>query len=138
MSNYVVDDNRLISEWDYAKNNEIGLNPTTTVVGSNKKAWWVCPNGHSYQSVIVNRSKRGTGCPYCSNYYVLKGFNDLETKFPQLAREFDVEKNGKKPDEVLAGGDKKYWWICPNGHSYDAAMNRRIERANGCPYCSGH
>ena len=138
MVKLLIEDEKIISEWDYEKNSKIGLDPSKLVVGSSKKAWWICKNGHSFQAVIFNRSKKGTGCPYCSNYYVLKGFNDLKTRFPELAKEFDEKRNGLMSNEVLAGGEKKYWWICPQGHSYQASMNRRTKRGNGCPYCSGH
>ena len=106
MAKLIIEDEKLISEWDYEKNSKIGLDPSKLVVGSSKKAWWICKNGHSFQAVIFNRSKKGAGCPYCSNYYVLKGFNDLKTRFPELAKEFDEKRNGLMSNEVLAGGEK--------------------------------
>ena len=38
----------LLKEWDYEKNNELGLTPETISYGSAKKVWWICPKGHSY------------------------------------------------------------------------------------------
>ena len=125
----------LCDDWDYDKNE---LSPSDVLSGSSKKYWWKCKKGHSWQTTIHNRKMLNSGCPYCSNHKVLTGYNDLATLYPALAIEFDVEKNGVLPNNVLAGGEKKYWWICPNGHSYETNMNRRTTRGNGCPYCSSH
>ncbi len=32
--------------------------------GSNRRAWWLCPHGHAYQSTIRTKVK-GAGCPIC-------------------------------------------------------------------------
>ena len=41
----------LLDEWDYTKNPST-LSPEKITAGSNKKAWWICNNGHSYQQTI--------------------------------------------------------------------------------------
>ena len=41
---YVSDNARLMAEWDWEKNNELGLSPQTLTLGSGKKAWWKCVN----------------------------------------------------------------------------------------------
>ena len=51
--------------------------------GCGKKVWWTCSKGHDYQATINHRSN-GSGCPYCSNYKVLTGYNDLATINPEL------------------------------------------------------
>ena len=39
--------------------------------------------------------------------------NDLETKFPDIAKEWDYEKNAPlTPKQILAGSNKKVWWLC--------------------------
>ena len=35
-------------------------------IGSNKKVWWICDKGHSYDQVIRSKVK-GICCPICSN-----------------------------------------------------------------------
>ena len=32
--------------------------------------------------------------------------------YPNLAKEWDHEKNEKKPEDYTAGSGKKIWWIC--------------------------
>lgn len=63
--------------------------------------------------------------------------NNLEARFPELAKEWDYSKNELLPSQVFPGTIKKYWWICKNGHSYFAAPNKRTSSKRGCPYCSG-
>ena len=76
----------LLSEWDYDKNSP--LTPDNVTSGSNKKVWWKCSHGHEWLAVIYHRVK-GVGCPYCSNKKVLKGYNDLASKNPEIAKEWD-------------------------------------------------
>ncbi len=126
----------LLKEWDYQKNGK--LTPELFSAGSDVKVWWVCDLGHSWQSVIANRCRIGTGCPICSRKKVLSGYNDLKTTNPTIANEWDYEKNGElKPDMVVAGSNKKVWWLCSVGHSYYKQICSRTAKNNsGCPYCS--
>lgn len=120
-------------EWDYEKNKE--LLPSKVSIGSDKKAWWLCPLGHSYSASISSRI-RGRGCTVCAGKTVLRGFNDFETHCPELAKDWDYGKNSVTPDSVAYGSDKKYWWICSNGHSYECSINNR-RAGQSCYYCSG-
>ena len=61
---YVSTNSKLMSEWDWVKNNNLNLIPETLTLGSNKKVWWKCKNGHEWQAMIGNRH-RGNGCPIC-------------------------------------------------------------------------
>ena len=49
---HVSDNAQLMPEWDWEKNNALGLSPTTVTANSHKKAWWNCSNGHEWQAVI--------------------------------------------------------------------------------------
>ena len=57
------------SEWDYDKN--YPLRPENFSHGAHHKAWWLCPKGHSYESMPKSRTSRGSGCPYCSGHKTL-------------------------------------------------------------------
>lgn len=123
----------LIKEWDWDKNK--GVDPSFITPFSNRKFWWKCPLNHSYQAAACDRSK-GNKCPYCCSQKVLKGFNDLEYKYPDLAKEWDYSKNKKKPDEVTAKSNKPYWWICPKcGYSWKTVVHVRTSSGCGCPKC---
>lgn len=119
-------------EWHYEKNGV--LKPEHFAPNSHRKVWWKCQIGHEWQAAIANRNK-GRGCPYCSGKKVLPGYNDLQTVNPALANEWNYEKNtGVRPIDVTPNSNKKAWWICSNGHEWEAKINNR-NNGNGCPIC---
>ena len=61
---YLIDNPKLMAEWNWEKNNELGLNPKALTLGSHQKTWWKCSKGHEWQAIIGNRH-RGNGCPIC-------------------------------------------------------------------------
>lgn len=127
----------LANEWHPTKNGK--LRPVDVTPGSSKEVWWLCPEGHSYLMVVNHRSQRGYGCPYCSGHRVIKGVNDLATTNPELASEWDYEKNiNLAPSDVSAGSQKRVWWVCEKGHTYEQRIIKRAKRGYSCPYCSGH
>lgn len=122
----------LASQWHPTKNGN--LKPELVRPKSNKKVWWLGKCGHEWEATIASRNA-GAGCPYCSGYKALSGFNDLETLYPELALEWHPTKNQDlKPSMVRPGSDRKVWWLCSYGHEY---MQRIANRKNGegCPYC---
>lgn len=133
---YIIDNAKLMAEWNWEKNNELGFDPETLTLGSGQKVWWRCNKGHAWQTTIYNR-KNGKGCPYCSGRYAVKGENDLQTVNPALAKEWNYERNnGLTPMDVLPNSNKMVWWKCSKGHEWYARINGRSGE-NGCPYCSG-
>ena len=58
---------------------------------------------------------------------------------PDLIAEWHPTLNGElTPSDVNSGSAIKRWWICksnPN-HVWDAAVRKRAQRGDGCPYCS--
>ena len=128
----------LAEEWHPTKNGN--LKPTDVSAYSNKRVWWICKKGHDYPSVIASRVA-GNGCPYCSNRKVWKGYNDLESLFPEIAEEFHPTKNGDlKPSDVTFGFTKKVWWLCKHcGHEWGIPVkNRTGVKKSGCPRCNSH
>ena len=122
----------LLKEWDYEKNI---ISPYEITAGSEKTIWWICKKGHSYPSYPYNR-KKGVGCPFCDCKKVLVGYNDLATKNPKLAKEWNYDKNGKlTPKDVTEGSTKDVWWICEKGHEWHARIKER-KRGNSCAICS--
>ena len=86
-----VENPELAAQWDYDKNGN--LHPEDFTGGSNKKVWWRCALGHSWEAQINKRFTFGRGCPYCSGNKVLPGFNDLPTTHPHVAAQWDYAKN---------------------------------------------
>lgn len=125
----------LLSQWDAEKNQL--LTPDNVTFGSHKLVWWRCPKGHSYRAMVKSRAQ-GTGCPYCTGRAVLAEENSLAARFPDLAQEWDGDRNGDlTPSQVSAGTHSKVWWRCKNGHSWQAAVFSRTQNRSGCPVCAG-
>ena len=79
----------IAKQWDVEKNGT--LNPDQVLPKSSRKAWWNCPKGHSYQSLISGRVV-GKGCPICSGNKVIES-TSLAAKFPALVEQWHFEKN---------------------------------------------
>ncbi len=125
---------KIAKEWDYKKND---IKPEDCTPHKKIKVWWICPKGHSYEADIGNRTaKTPMGCSYCGRKKVGYG-NDLATNFPAVAKEWDYKKNDIKPNQVFPKSLKKFWWVCPKGHSYETTPASRT-KPQGCPYCSGN
>ncbi len=133
---YLIDNPTLMAEWNWKKNNELGLNPKTLTLGSHQKVWWKCEKGHEWPAEVKSRNN-GNGCTYCSGRKAIKGINDLTTINPALASEWNYEKNEElKPEEFTTSSGKKVWWKCDKGDEWQSTINSR-NSGNGCPYCSG-
>ena len=131
----------LLEEWNYEKNDKIGLTPFNLGKGYDKKVYWKCKMGHEWSASINNRVNHHSNCPYCSNRRILKGYNDLATTNPELLEEWDYEKNDKiglTPFNLSKGSGKKVWWKCEKGHSYISEVRKHVIDGNRCPYCSNN
>ena len=123
----------MLKEWDYDNNEKA---PSDYSAVSTKTVSWICPKGHRYKTSINRRTKQGRGCPYCSGKKILPGYNDLATKFPKLATEWNYGRNGElTPKDVALTSNKKVWWRCKKcGHEWEALISNR-GRGVGCPKC---
>ena len=121
----------LVEQWSQI--NEIS--PSDVSSGSHKKVWWICEKGHTWEAIIKNRAFLGSGCPYCEHRAVLKGYNDLQTLFPDVAKTWSP-KNKLNPSEVSARSNAEVLWLCENGHEWKARVADRTD-GHGCPYCAG-
>ena len=125
----------LLSEWDTEKN--APLTPEQVLAGTHRKIWWRCKKGHSWQAAAVSRIRNRTECPVCAGKKVISGENDLATVFPQLAAQWDAEKNGSlTPENVSPNSNRRVWWKCEKGHAYCAVIAYRAQSSSGCPYCT--
>ncbi|MFH1146744.1 MAG: zinc-ribbon domain-containing protein [Pseudomonadota bacterium] len=127
----------LLSEWHFDKNES--MKPEQALPYSHKKVWWRCSKGHEWRTGIAYRTKQKSGCPYCSGRSVGTD-NSLAALYPELVKEWHPEKNaGLTPKDATSGTDRKVWWLCSEGHSWEAAICHRTHstKATGCPYCSG-
>jgi very-short-patch-repair endonuclease len=122
----------LANQWHLTKNNDLKAFDVTP--GSHKKVWWSCEKGHEWEAQIKSRNI-GSGCPYCCNKKIGYG-NDLQTKNPNLAKQWHPTKNGSlKTSDVGQNSNKKVWWICGKGHEWKAIISSR-NTGIGCSKCS--
>jgi hypothetical protein len=107
-----------------------GWDARTVTRGSNKRVEWICDKKHSWVTSVKTRS-RGHGCPYCTNRMVLKGFNDLATTHPSLAK----QAHGWDATTVTRFTARKVEWICDKKHIWKASVNSR-SGGKGCWKCA--
>ena len=142
---YVIDNARLMAEWDWERN--VDIFPSQVTLGSHKKAWWKCSEGHVWPAIIYNRSK-GKGCKECAKLVISQklresklvvGENDLASQRPDLLAEWDYENNSfdVTPETITVGyGSKKVNWICKTcNHRWPATVYSRVHLDSGCPEC---
>ena len=127
----------IAAQWDGEKNGRLTAKEVSPY--SNRKAWWRCREGHSWQAAIAARTKRKTGCPYCTGRKVLAGYNDLATAEPFVAMQWHPTLNAPlTPEQVSAGSRRQVWWQCSLGHVWKARVHSRTgKQRSGCPVCAG-
>lgn len=105
----------LMKEWDYERNQ---LKPSEISYGYDKKVWWKHTAekdgkeySHSWQASPNSRTNRTSGCPYCGNKKVLKGYNDLESCYPEIAEKWDRIRNAPAlPDGFTSASARRVYW----------------------------
>ena len=124
----------LARQWDYTKN--IPVLPADVTTGSHRLVWWKCEKGHSWRASVRSRVS-GNGCPVCAGRQLLAGENDLATRFPELAQEWDRQKNGTlTPESAIPGSSRRVCWHCKAGHSLFSSISSRAYRNSWCPFCT--
>ena len=137
----------LLLEWDYEENK---LTPNDVSYGSKDKVAWKCSDcGHKWPARIYSRAIDGNGCPKCGRKSMWEtrrqlslAKHNLALDFPDLAKEWDYEKNidllRNTPEQYTKGARDTVFWKCPKGHdSYPARIANRVYSGEGCPVCGG-
>ncbi|HJT31721.1 MAG TPA: zinc-ribbon domain-containing protein [Pirellulales bacterium] len=129
----------MLDEWDWGKNNKLGITPYNVTAGCNKKAHWKCSvaEDHRWESAIINRALHDSGCLCCAGKKAVTS-NSLATTHPHIAAEWDHERNGSlTPYDVVGGCNKKAHWQCQKGHRWHASIANRTNLycERGCPQC---
>ncbi len=121
----------LAKEWHPTRNGD--LNPKNVTPGSGRKVWWICGSGHEWEAPIYSRS-RGSGCPDC-NRPTSTDNNERLIANTDLLKEWHLTRNSNLNLRNLpAGFNKKVWWICEEGHEWQATAKSRM-KGRGCPDC---
>lgn len=124
-----------IQFWDYEHNKDIDISNLT--VGSGIYANWKCEKGHMWNARVQTVCNSKYPCPYCNGRKPIVGINDFATVSPDIAKEWDYDKNAPNlPEQFLNSSSKRFYWICKNNHSYDATIQSRTRDGYSCPFCS--
>jgi hypothetical protein len=126
----------LVSEWHPTLNGDVL--PTHVSHGSKQKIWWICKKEHEWDMAINARTGSNQGCAYCSGKRILVGYNDLATMYPAVTAQWHPSKNSElTPYTVVGKSGKRAWWLCDNGHEWEAIIANRTVLGSTCPVCSG-
>lgn len=131
--NLAVTHPQLALDWDFSLNER---RPEEYTKGVADIVAWICPEGHKWRASIINRAYLGQGCPVCANQETVEGFNDLATKFPEIAAEWHPTKNQQSPTKVQAGTPESFWWLCDSGHAFKSSVVNRTRNGSGCRTCA--
>lgn len=115
----------LVAEWSYDKNE---CPPSSFSMGSNKKVFWICKNGHDdYLAAITNRVA-GRGCPIC-------GIEMRESKVATYLKKYCIEKYGIEdaiPEYKLVKNPKTNYFL--KNDIYIKSLELHIEVMGGQHY----
>lgn len=127
---------KVAAQWHRRKNGK--LTPWDVSPGSERKVWWTCPRDaeHVWQTRVAER--RRSGCPYCAGRKA-SAATSLAARFPRLAHEWHLQKNGTlRPRDVVPGSARTVWWRCAadRNHEWQEVINKRVA-GRRCPFCYG-
>lgn len=137
---YLSDFPNLLNEFDYELN--INIDVTTITAGSSLKIWWVCTkknHKHSWETEVKKRTIQNRNCPYCANQKACNNCNSINFICPEILVYFDYSKNNIDPSNLIAGSDKKVWWICNklnHEHSWESPIRNMIKSGGNCIFCN--
>lgn len=76
-------------------------------------------------------------CGLCTPRRVQPGKNDLRSKRPKIAAQFDIHRNGGlTAADVALSSSTNYWWLCEKGHSHQVSPSKKTLPNYRCPVCS--
>lgn len=120
----------LVPLWNLEKNGD--LSPRTLDAAHTVNTWWRCPKGHDFQRPPLLMMKDAS-CPVCA-----VAEKSLAAMNPAVAAEWHPKRNGEvTPAQVDGDHVMNAWWLCPNGHEYQASVRSRARGSRKCPTCYG-
>jgi hypothetical protein len=136
VTNSVASIPELATQWHPTLNGD--LRPEDVVAGTPKKLWWKCPEAPDHEWCAFGYARvAGSGCPFCRGLAV-SATNSL-ARFPEVVAQWHPTRNGDtRPENVIAGSHKTYWWKCSEGpdHEWRAVVEKRTQ-GSSCPFCLG-
>lgn len=94
-----------------------------------------CNFCHNVWKTCWNFIRMGSECPICQggNWDIYN--KNLKIMFPEIAKEWDYEKNIEKPENRTSHSSRKIFWVCYScGRKWEATILNRVN-GSGCPVC---
>lgn len=140
----------IASEWDYERNLAEGLGrPEDYSHGSVIYVNWRCNSKegqcgcHKWKCSINDRTNPAhpSKCPYCNSgpSKRLCPHNNLMALYPEVAQEWNHERNMDKPTEYSPRSHVSKWWRChkDKSHEWKDTINNRTKPASSqCIHCT--
>jgi very-short-patch-repair endonuclease len=122
---------QVAQQWHPTKNGD--MKPEFFTKGTHKKFWWICDNGHEWESMLNSRCSKGNhGCPYCSGVKISKEKSfGMKYNLDIIQKFWDYDNNKISPYEVGIHSDVKVWSFTLKGDSSLRTISnitRSIER----------
>ena len=123
----------LAREWHESKNG--ARSPSDVHFGSPRKAWWRCAFGHEWFANIRDRVRKGAGCPFCAGK-LASPTNCIAVASPRALELWHPTRNTTdNPYTVTRASNRKFWWMCAQGHEWKATVSNIVLAGSGCPKC---
>lgn len=108
----------LIAQWDYVRN---ARGPEEFAPGSQREAFWICENGHSWSSLICHRTgtaRHQASCQACKA---------IAYSAPEIAAQLHPSLNAPgAATTVRKGSSEILYWVCDLGHVFSASVAARL------------
>lgn len=134
---------KLEEEYNYEKN-EVELEKLNLHERKNKFYWKCKTCGYEWRASIESRIN-SSYCPKCASIIgantrtknIIKKKGSLLSNFPELAKEWNYEKNGDlKPENLTCGNKKVVWWKCSiRGYEWKNSISLRTKGFGKCKSC---
>lgn len=115
----------------------------TLSLQSNKVVQWKCDARHEececdqlhiWSAMVQNRTKNGTGCPFCQGRNVCK-CRSFGTAFPEFAAQMDPSVEQPDPYSLPRYSNDPLQWLCPTHGPWITVISNRTAQGKGCPRC---
>ena len=115
-------------------------NPEDYALNSHKKFWFDCDKcQHPFESSLLNINKGNNWCPYCYNRKLCGNCVSCFNKsFASHSKSIHWHiDNTCKPEEVLKGSEKKFYFNCNKcPHKLYISLKKISSQGRWCSYCS--
>ncbi|MGY6758649.1 zinc-ribbon domain-containing protein [Klenkia terrae] len=122
-----------------------GSIPSDLASGSGARCRWRCSScRHEWVTSVVNRTRRGSGCPECARVRGAASARRRPAKTPSigdarpdLAAEFveNLTRADRDADSTPCGSHDRVLWRCVVDHSWETTARQRVKYGTQCPVC---